>query len=476
MVMRNTGTWLAFAASCLLYAISALNTGSLSLTEIYTSALFADELPRVRSIVFDPVGDLLTLVADQNSVVALWNNGTSRATIIDNTVVPGGQNLTHGLAFSNNYIYATSTTNVWRWPYTPGSRSKITTQGQPVVYNIVNASQVNGHSTRTILIRESDQALFVQVGSGTNVDPNPDRARVRVVDLSNASALASGGYDFQQAHVFADGLRNEVGLALDADGNVFGVENGADQLNRSDLGGDIHNDNPAEEFNLLGNSSVGMNGYRNMGYPYCWTEYNLTEYTTKALGKGGQWAWPLAQGTQTDAWCRNTSNNEQPIVAMQAHSAPLDVIFYNGTGCGGQGSLPCSMTGHAIVSFHGSWNRSPYTGFKVVHVPFSRPVTPTGQVLDMWGEQNASLCSSSTGSSCVRPVGLAIRSDGVLFVSSDSTGEVYSLAYSANASSATNAGTSSGARTRGVYGWFLAFGILLCGWCMSEFSADFSAG
>ena len=54
--------------------------------------------------------------------------------------------------------------------------------------------------------------------------------------------------DFSLGEVFADGLRNEVGLAFDAHGVLWGVENGADNLVRDDLGGDIHNDNPAVRF------------------------------------------------------------------------------------------------------------------------------------------------------------------------------------------------------------------------------------
>ena len=51
--------------------------------------------------------------------------------------------------------------------------------------------------------------------------------------------------DFSLGEVFADGLRNEVGLAFDAHGVLWGVENGADNLVRDDIGGDVHNDNPA---------------------------------------------------------------------------------------------------------------------------------------------------------------------------------------------------------------------------------------
>ncbi len=86
--------------------------------------------------------------------------------------------------------------------------------------------------------------------------------------------------------VFVDGLRNEVGLAFDANGILHGVENGADQLNRPDLGGDIHNGNPAEEMNRF-NRPAGTH----YGYPYCFSTHNLAGYSPNT-----QFAWPSFLG------------------------------------------------------------------------------------------------------------------------------------------------------------------------------------
>ena len=81
------------------------------------------------------------------------------------------------------------------------------------------------------------------VGSAGNVDSDSHCSRIRRLNLTGSNCPL----DFQKGEVFADGLRNEVGLAFDRHGVRWGVENGADNLFRSDLGGDIHNDNPAEE-------------------------------------------------------------------------------------------------------------------------------------------------------------------------------------------------------------------------------------
>lgn len=80
----------------------------------------------------------------------------------------------------------------------------------------------------------------MSVGSNQNVDANSYRSRIRRLDMSVVPK------DFQTMEVFADGLRNEVGLAFDRHGALWGVENSADKLNRDDLGGDIHENNVSD--------------------------------------------------------------------------------------------------------------------------------------------------------------------------------------------------------------------------------------
>ena len=65
--------------------------------------------------------------------------------------------------------------------------------------------------------------------------------------------------DWNDGELFANGIRNEVGLAFDSKGRLFGVENGRDDLYRADLGGDIHNDNPCERGNTTTPTDLFMN-------------------------------------------------------------------------------------------------------------------------------------------------------------------------------------------------------------------------
>jgi len=235
-------------------------------------------------------------------------------------------------------------------------------------------------------------------------------------------------FDFREGEVFADGLRNEVGLAFDAAGVLWGVENGADRLRRADLGGDIHQDNPAEELNKF-DGAVGTH----YGYPWCWTEYELpAEY---GMGRGTVWAWPDTMNTfRNDDWCR--TNSRLPELSMQGHSAPLGLTFFdknavaNGPDeafCSGiGGTFPSERDGDLYIGFHGSWNRDIPTGYKVVHVPFDGPGgSPIGEVIDLfWHGGNGARWPSR-----VRPVDVAFDRCGRLLVSDDGAGFIFLISF-----------------------------------------------
>lgn len=361
---------------------------------------WADGLASPRGIEVVPDGDVLVVERGHSRVTVLWDDdrdGVSgpneRAPLAQ---APG---LNHGLAAHGGALWASSATTVYRWPYTAGDRSDLG-PGEVVVRDI----PAGGHATRTLAF-DAHGRLYVSIGSAGNVDPDSSRARIRrfVVD-----AVTAGGIAFADGEVFADGLRNEVGIAFDAAGRLWGVENGVDNLARPDLGGDIHQDNPAEELNLFAEPGHFY------GYPYCWSEFRLPEGV--GGGPGTQWAHPnfQADGTHDDAWCRNPANVVPPRLAMKAHSAPLDIVFYDGA------SFPAAWRGDAFVTFHGSWNANPPTGYKVVRVVFGGGAGPLGAdpFLEYAGE-------GDTGEDWPhRPVGVRVAADGGLRVTSDASGVV----------------------------------------------------
>lgn len=174
------------------------------------------------------------------SSVALFFDSDNDGIPDTRKVVASAPSLNHGLALNDGYIYASSHTTVYRWSYL--DFSSVAGEAEIVIENIDadgKGGAPQGHTTRTLAFDDTGR-LYISVGSGYNVDPNSFRSRIRRFDLT----VDSLPLDFQTGEVFADGLRNEVGLAFDRHGVLWGVENGPDNLMRSDLGGDIHNDNP----------------------------------------------------------------------------------------------------------------------------------------------------------------------------------------------------------------------------------------
>jgi glucose/arabinose dehydrogenase len=258
--------------------------------------------------------------------------------------------------------------------------------------------------------------MYVSVGSLGNVDPDSSRARINRYNISNNGSFP---IHWNDGELFADGLRNEVGLAWDLNGVLHGVENCADNLFRDDLGGDIHNGNPAEEMNRF-DQPVGSN----YGYPHCWSSRDLEGYP-----RGTQFAWPtfMNDGVHDDAWCQNTTNNKPPLIAMPAHNAPLGMDFYTGQGCeGGNGAFPCNMTGDGFVAFHGSWNSDIPVGYRVAWYPFDSQGQPTMDDLNVVYENNVTRCYSE---SCFRPVNIVFNARGHAFISDDQNGQILRITY-----------------------------------------------
>jgi glucose/arabinose dehydrogenase len=304
--------------------------------------------------------------------------------------------LNHGLALNGGYLYASSASAVYRWAYNDAHVDL----GEPT--QVVTGIPAGGnHTSRTLLF--DDMYLYVSVGSAANVDPDSSRAQIRrflIADLGTSRAFGSG-------ELFADGLRNEVGLALDSFGQVWGVENGMDELVDSDLGGDIHNTNPGEELNLFATSG------KFYGYPYCWSEFLIPG--DAGGGVGEQW-WlegselPGSDAGTADEWCKDPENVVPPALVFPAHVAPLDIRFYTGN------NFPADYLGDALVTFHGSWNTEPPAGYKVVRVQMDESGQPTGDWEPLYQYSGG---TDTGGEWNERPVALAVLPDGTVLVTSD---------------------------------------------------------
>lgn len=283
------------------------------------------------------------------------------------------------------------------------------------------------HTTRTLLV--VNRTLVVTRGSTANVDVGTEmissgRSQVKMFDLENVTAK---GYDFNTEGVLLGwGLRNDVGIAAHpATGGLYSVENSVDDIERH--GQDIHENNPGEELNYLGTISAPSG--RNYGYPYCFAAWNVSAVPDSNLTVGQQFATGTPNSTINDTYC---ADQEAPRLTFQAHMAPLDILFNNsGT--------------EAWVSFHGSWDRTNPVGYKVSVLQFANgePVAPpnsTTSLTDVFVNADNSRCTDQ----CFRPVGLALDTQGRLFVSSDLTGEVYVILREGTASGGTPSTTTGG--------------------------------
>lgn len=365
---------------------------------------FASGVGRPRQMAFAPNGDLF--VNNGNVVVLFDDDGNGSSGGNERSTFATASGLNHGLAFSRDaaYLYASSPTTVYRWRYTTGAR---TASGPAEV--VVSGIPAGGHVTRT-LVFDSQGRLYVSVGSATNVDTDPVQAQTRsqIRRFVIPASLPPGGLSYASGEVFASGMRNEVGLYMDARDRIWGVENGRDALTSTT---DIHNENPGEEVNLI--DGAGSSFY---GYPSCFSEFGLPG----GGGPGTQWADPTlaAVDRKTDAWCRDTARVHPPAFALPAHWAPLGIIEYQGD------LLPF---GHdLIVAAHGSWNSDTPVGRVLarLHRDGDR-ITSFEPIVGERGPDNA----LRQGVWNARPVDVREGPDGALYFSDDTGGRVFKVGY-----------------------------------------------
>jgi glucose/arabinose dehydrogenase len=333
--------------------------------------------------------------------------------------------LNHGIAFDSQHhmLYASNTNETYGWRYDSAAVS--VSNQQTLVSNMSGTD----HSTRTLLLAQrAPGVLVVSFGSLSNLDLSATN-----VDSGTASVKAFNLTDFNSTYTYQTdgvllgwGLRNEVGLAEHPiTGGIWGVENSADQVTRYNV--DVHATNPGEELNFLGylNGTSSGNEGTNFGYPWClsaWDPAALPQNQNIQVGTQFAIDSTSALGNQnrTDFFC---ANQTQSRLVFDSHMAPLDIKF-NDTGR------------QAWITFHGSWNSPDPVGYKLSLVNFTSAGEPVDQrtsktaAIDIFGNANDSVCPGD----CFRPVAMAVDSQGRIFLSSDSTGEIYLVSRDSTAS------------------------------------------
>ncbi len=327
----------------------------------FRASVVSTRVPGARFIAFAPNGDLVVSIPRQDRVVAIRHKAGAND---EPAVVVSNLALAHGLAFRSGDLYIAAWAGVAKIAYPPhaGARPQMLFSDMP---------QGGDHNLRALALA-GDGSIFVSSGSTCNVCKEQDPRFATVLSYDR-----NGGHE----RVYAKGLRNASGLAFDDRGRLWAVVNGRDWLG---------NDRPADELNLLADGA-------DYGWPYCYAldakRLPNPEYNESARCLG---AVPAA-------------------FEFQAHSAPLGIAFNY------KDQFPPQYRGAAFVAFHGSWNRMPRTGYKVVTV-FFKNGKPVRVVDFMTG------WLTSDGNVLGRPVGVAFAPDGSLFVSDDD-GIIYRVSY-----------------------------------------------
>ncbi len=333
----------------------------------------------------------------------------------------------HGLAFAGSTLYVAESDRVDAYTYRRGAVSSRRT----VVDGLPDAKspELGGtyaHALKSVAVG-ADGAVYVSVGSTGNIsaeDRDADPQRATILRVPPTAAAASGGTTAGSsgaAAVYARGVRNGTGLAVDPDGAVWTAVNNRDNIGYpydraygssggSDEGEVLSAyvaDHPAEELAKL---SAG----RDLGWPYCNPEPDVDPGVPgSALAYARM---PFVRDIQTNADgtklnCATLPRIEQ---GMGAHSAPLGLSFATNPG------LPQPYGKGALVGIHGSWNRQPPRAPEVSFFPWRNGTLGNQQTL-LGGFQNAG------GDRWGRPVMAVQGPDDAIYVTDDAAGAVYSM-------------------------------------------------
>mmetsp|Transcript_29476 Transcript_29476/g.41484 ORF Transcript_29476/g.41484 Transcript_29476/m.41484 type:complete len:468 (-) Transcript_29476:30-1433(-) len=378
--------------------------------EGYCAYVWSENVNQPRALLPLDNGDIIALERGASQISIHWDDdGDGVSGESEHAVLVRQSGLNHAVRFRDGYLYASTQNTVYRWPYS-GGRDPITAAAEVVVANITGG----GHSTRPMEF-DSSNRMYVNIGSAGNVDSNTVRSSIKRFNLTS---VPTGGFDWEEGEIYVYGMRNEVGIRMDANGFFWGVENGVDDLEYNNQ--DIHEDNPCEELNAFGNPDQ-MEPGNFYGYPYCWSEYKWAD----GDGEGSQWVQTEYATTYNNTWCKNTTNVKPPALCFPAHNAPLDILFYYPSTANSTLESDFIKSGDAFVTLHGSKNRDVRSGYRVVRVSFNATDPSTNFVNSTtWpiafepllyyagdpGSPYLEYPNEQYGDGWIRPVGLAVSS------------------------------------------------------------------
>jgi glucose/arabinose dehydrogenase len=281
------------------------------------------------------------------------------------TVFLAGLNSPFGMALVGNDLYVANTDSIVRFSYREGE-TKINVPGTKVAD--LPGGPLNHHWTKNIIASRDGKRLYATVGSNSNAAENgidKEERRAAILEIDPASGAS---------RLFASGLRNPNGMGWQPQsGALWTVVN-----ERDELGSDL-----------------------------------VPDYLT-SVQDGGFYGWPYSYyGRYVDERVKPprpdlVAKAIVPDYALGSHVAPLGMAFYEGK------LFPERFAGGAFIGEHGSWNRKPLNGYRVVFVPFKdgRPSSPSPvDILTGFVDTD--------GKAMGRPVGVAVDRHGALLVADD---------------------------------------------------------
>jgi glucose/arabinose dehydrogenase len=334
-------------------------------------SILATGFDQPRWLAVAPNADVFVADSAAGKVIVLHSSvpsgeAVSREVFVDHL------NLPFGIAFRDDYVYVANTDQVVRFRYDPMTSRRLG-NAEPVLD--LPGKGYNQHWTRSLAISPDGKELFVSVGSKANVsiESDPNRAAILVAEP-----------DGKNMRIYANGLRNAVGIAFNREsGYLWATVN-----ERDDLGDDV----PSDFF-----THVVAGGF--YGWPYAY----LGQHVDNRVAP------------RPDLVAKTI----MPDVLLGAHVAPLQFAFYEGQ------QFPSAYWQGAFVAEHGSWNRRIRDGYQVAFIPF-RDGLPSGEPRPFF----SGFVGDPAGKQVYgRMVGVAVTADGSLLISDDGQKLIWRVSY-----------------------------------------------
>jgi glucose/arabinose dehydrogenase len=269
-----------------------------------------------------------------------------------------------GVQLIGDTLYVANTDNIMKYHYTAGD----TKMSDPGTEFTDLPGTINHHWTKALLASPDGKKLYAGIGSNSNITENGINVEYRRAAILEIDAQTGA------SRIYASGIRNPTGLGWEpSTGKLWAIAN-----ERDEIGADL-----------------------------------VPDYLT-AVQEKGFYGWPYSyfgQHVDTRVFPQRPDLVAKAIVpdySLGSHVAPLGLLFYQGK------NLPAQFQGGAFVGEHGSWDRSPLSGYEVVFVPFKdgKPAGPPQSIV-------SGFVSGDQASLKGAPVGMAEDADGALLIADD---------------------------------------------------------